>query len=602
MSEPRAVAFIGFALVCATLSLSASPAQMRPPATASGRGAIVGRVVDTSGAPVPRASVSLSRDETWGPDPSRPLQLEVVTDEDGEFAFASLPAGHFRTRASKAGYQDGLEPQSVTLASDTEKKLDLIVKLPKLASVTGIVTDEAGDPVEGVSVGAYRKTIVSGRPVYEGVRGGTTNDRGEYRIRDLEPAEYVMVLNPGSFRVRLATGDATAPRVESFSYPRVIAPEPSRDGTLAPVTLTFGKDLAGIDFHLTLTRTSRVSGRVELPPDVPTDSVRGRLRPVESSVPAPLRASLTSTFSVQPNGSFRIDNVSPGQYILDIFPQSVGDPRPMGAGETVIQTPTGTITSWVNLTDNPRWPAEPLPGAPAMWASVAITVGAADASEMQISLEPGPMVTGRLVFDGPLPHPTDENLRASRAVNIESAEGTSLWISNPRVVIGTDHRFGVKDLTPGRYVFKKNLGGWRLRTITVNGRDATNIPVDFRAGEKADVVIVFSNRETFIQGVVTGYKPGETLRIACFPADPRQWVDYGRWSEQITLRNAGTDGHFSLYIPPGDYFLLATASELGATWTEAENLRRLSTVAERVTLTEGDRLTFNLRAVSVPPR
>jgi hypothetical protein len=600
MPQPRAVASTAFALVCATLALSAEPPQMRPPASASGRGAIVGRVVDTLGAPVSRARVGLSRDEAWGSDPSRPLQLEVIADEHGEFAFANLPAGSFRVRASKTGYVDGrFDSQAVSLASDTEKQLDLLITLSKFASVTGTVTDETGEPIQGVSVGAYKKTIVSGRPVYESATDAATNEVGVYRLRNLEAGEYAFVLNAGSFRVRLAAGDPTSPRVESFSYPRALLPEPSREGALAPVILTFGKDLSNVDFHVKLIPTSRVSGSVN--PTPAADSMRGRLRPVGSSAPAPLEASLTSTFGLRPDGTFVIDNVIPGDYVLELFPQSNGEPRASGGGETVIQTSSGTITSWVNLTDKPL-PVEALPSAPAMSASVPITVGTTDISQVQVSLEPGPTVSGRFVFDGPLPHPTDERLRDSRAVSIEAADGGSRWMQNSRVVIGTDHRFGVKDLVPGRYVFKRNLGGWWLRSVTVNGRDATNTPVDLRAGEKADVVLAFSSRETFIKGVITGFKPGETLRVVYFPADPRHWMDYGRWTDRIGARNAGADGNFTIYLAPGDYFFLATASDLDGTWQEAENLRRLSTVAQRVTLTEGDQLAFNLRAVSIPPR
>ena len=275
--------------------------------------------------PVLRAQVVLSRDEGWGSDPVRPLQLEVIADDDGEFAFANLPAGHFRATARKSGYLDGrFESHAVTLESDTEKQLDLVIKLPKFASVTGTVTDEAGEPIQGVSVNAYRKTIASGRPVYESAAGAATDDQGRYRLRNVEAGEYVFVLNGGSFRVRLAAGDPTSPRVESFSYPRVLVPEPSREGTLAPVALPFGKDLSNIDFHAKLIPTSRVSGSVNPPPA--TGSMTGRLRPAGSSPPAPLEASLASTFSVQQDGTFVINNVIPGDYILEFFPQSTDEP------------------------------------------------------------------------------------------------------------------------------------------------------------------------------------------------------------------------------------------------------------------------------------
>lgn len=600
MSRPHIVASIALALVCATLTLSAEPPQMRPPAGASGRGAIVGRVVDTLGAPVPQARIVLNRDEGWGSDPVRPVQLEVIADEHGEFAFANLPAGRFMGTARKPGYAEGrFEPYFVTLASDTERKTDLVVKMAKFASVAGTVIDEAGDPVQGVSVGAYKKTVVSGRPVYESVRGEATSETGLYRIRNLEAGEYVFVLNAGSFLVRLAAGDPTSPRVASFSYARAILPEPSREGVLAPMALTFGSDVSNLDFHVKLTQTSNLSGKVTPPPA--TDSMRGWLRPVGSNALTPLAVSLATTFSVGRNGTFVITNVAPGDYVLELFPRNTDNSPPTGGGQTVIQTSSGTISSWVNLTDKAP-PAQPLPNAPSMSASMPVTVGATDISQLEVSLEPGPMVSGRFVFDGPLPHPTDENLRASQAVSLQPAEGGSPWTQNPRIVIGTDGRFGVTDLMPGRYVFKKNLGGWSLRSVTVNGRDVTNTPVDLRAGEKADVVLVFSKRMTFIEGVVAGFKPGESLRVVYFPADPRHWIDYGRWSDRIQTSSATSDGTFTIYLPPGDYFFLATASDLGGTWQEAGNLRRLSGFAERVTLTEGDQLKFSLRAVSIPPR
>jgi hypothetical protein len=80
------------------------------------------------------------------------------------------------------GYADGasgrrrpLGPwQPITLA-DGERVGDIVVRMWKCAAITGIVTDEMGEPVVGVGVRVFRREFAGGRPRY--IAGGRCDRR-----------------------------------------------------------------------------------------------------------------------------------------------------------------------------------------------------------------------------------------------------------------------------------------------------------------------------------------------------------------------------------------------------------------------------------------
>ena len=120
----RVLSSIALAFAAAHLAVTAATLQVRPPAGASGHAIILGRVVDGAGAPVPRAKIQLVRLEGWGSDPNRPFYLTQFADEDGEFAFADLPAGHFFLTSSSPGYSDGHSDEDTLVLSDGDRKLE----------------------------------------------------------------------------------------------------------------------------------------------------------------------------------------------------------------------------------------------------------------------------------------------------------------------------------------------------------------------------------------------------------------------------------------------------------------------------------------------
>ncbi len=204
-----------FALCCAgalgSFSVAAQqraggPPQITPtPPPLVTTGLIVGRVVDaTTGKPVAGALVALNGGPGRGAPPpgvaagvragGPPPQLpRILTDSDGRFAFRNLTRGTYFLTATKAGYAQGAygrsrpdgAPRSLLL-DDNERMNDVAIRIFKYAAITGRITDETGEPIVGAQVRAYRRGLVSGQRRFGESGSANTDDRGVYRIYNLD--------------------------------------------------------------------------------------------------------------------------------------------------------------------------------------------------------------------------------------------------------------------------------------------------------------------------------------------------------------------------------------------------------------------------------
>jgi hypothetical protein len=121
-------------------------------------GLVVGRVVDaTNSAPIARAIVALSGSGL----PTR----RVIVDPQGRFMFTALPPGSFTIASTKSGYLEGaygkLQPNGVGRPLDLregERVTDATVKMWRSATISGTVTDDAGDPVSA-TVQVWRRMV-----------------------------------------------------------------------------------------------------------------------------------------------------------------------------------------------------------------------------------------------------------------------------------------------------------------------------------------------------------------------------------------------------------------------------------------------------------
>jgi hypothetical protein len=191
-----AIALISLSLKVQGQTLPGAPVRPNVPRTgypppARPGGVIIGTVVDAvTGLPVPRAVVRLSN---GGSTQTR------VADDKGRFYFVDVPEAQLDLVATKIGFYDGAYGKEraggtgVPLSMSSSRWIsDVRIALFKSAAISGIVSDDGGEPLPGVRVRAWRRDFVEGREQYVPAGEARTSDDGSYRVFDLRPGSYVM--------------------------------------------------------------------------------------------------------------------------------------------------------------------------------------------------------------------------------------------------------------------------------------------------------------------------------------------------------------------------------------------------------------------------
>jgi hypothetical protein len=175
-----------------------TPAQPQTPSTGVISGAVT---AEGAGTPVRRARVTLSGPELRG-------GRSTVTDDEGKFIFAALPAGRFTLTASKAGYVDipygakkpGRPGTPIQLAA-AQKMERANISLPKGGVITGIVIDDNGEPSPGTQVRVMRYVMRTGERTLQQAGQDQSDDRGIYRVYGLQPGDYLVSAVPRNINV-----------------------------------------------------------------------------------------------------------------------------------------------------------------------------------------------------------------------------------------------------------------------------------------------------------------------------------------------------------------------------------------------------------------
>ena len=603
-----------------------------PPATtapvASLKGAIAGRVVDgTTGTPIRDAVVTLS---------GRGAVTPVLTDANGRFAFDGLTTGPLTVTAMKNGHYGGLSgqrrptgpPQSLQLG-DGERILDVTLRLWRFAAITGTVLDELGEPVVGLSVWAYPKALVAGRPVINSSAGVTarTDDRGVFRIARLQPGSYVVGLPLSENAVPLSMVEATAragyagsPNAVALSrgldaagmdgdlpgstYLQVIdglarsywnntavPPPPDVDGRIQayaatyfsganapglaqPIVLAPGDERAGVDFRLRLVPTVRVSGRLTSR-DGPAANVALRLVPTgadELTADLPIARTLSDA-----RGVFTFLAVPPGQYEARIS-------TPVRETESVMQ-------QGVMMTTSPGT----LPVS-AWWTNTPVSVGTTDVKDLQIPLHRGVSVSGRVQLEPPAATTADQLRRLM--VRLERADGRSDASGIGIARVDDQGRFQTNEMPPGQYVVRITSApsAWSAQ---VGGRDVSVAPIDLIDRDLDNLIITLGLATTqvsgFVRAALANLDP-DTLVFA-FSTDRTAWTNYGRTAPHMQRVRADRDGGFTIWaLPAGEYYVAAMSENAAPVeWTDPAFLAKLSATAATVRLTPGSAATVSVQ-------
>jgi hypothetical protein len=270
---------------------------------------------DATGTPLRRAMVTLSTPDT------PPLEAVTYSESNGAFGFTNVPPGKYRLSVDKDGFQEAWfgastprrPPGTLTLAAG-DVRYGITFRLRPLGTISGVVLDSDGDPIPSTSVRLLREIYQRRKPSYVEQGLAVTDDRGRYRLSDVVPGQYVVMAAEQFQPAALIQTGAFAGQTPPQMYAPQFYPESSRLSSAEPVVLAPGKDLDGIDFHLTARLAASLRGKVAVPEDMPANSV------VEVSVfPQDVPDSGEQSAGAgagPPEYTFEVPNLLPGPYMV----------------------------------------------------------------------------------------------------------------------------------------------------------------------------------------------------------------------------------------------------------------------------------------------
>src|SRR5262249_4195656 len=131
-------------------------------------------------------------------------------------------------------------------------------------------------------------------------------------------------------------------------------------------------------------------------------------------------------------------------------------------------------------------------------ASVPVFVDGNDISGLAVTTRPGGTASGRIVLEG------SSKPDASKAVNINVVPvgGPSRVPNQSNLTISADGSFQLRGLG-GAVLFRPvaMTAGWMLKAVRAQGRDITDVPVDFQnGGDVSGMEIVLTDKLTSVAG------------------------------------------------------------------------------------------------------
>ena len=604
-----------------------------PIATASISGAVVDAVTRQ---PIDDALVELTSTSEDG----RQTTVErLFTDARGRFVFGRLPGGsRYRVTASKPGYfktslgsasRQNIGGPYIDLADGQWFAAPNFLLWPP-ASISGQVTDEAGEPVIGVFVRLLSQVRVGASNRWAVGLLAVTDDRGMYRIGNLQAGRYALMVPSvqasvpeGLAKEAAVDGSRSFPILELDSANRLVTngypvPPPPVDGRFFTYPIAFaggksleqasmvavqaGEDRDGVNVRLDPVPAVRISGRLDGPADARGGVfVRLLVRGLEELG----WGSEAGTTVSGPDGSFMFGNVPAGNYILDVATSmseyTIG---PMGMFYAVEPPrPPGVrgISRQGGLLDGSTFGSVDMPlNGVRVWARTPVTA-TGDTTGIAVPLQPTISVGGKFVTEpaAGLPVPAPPRYMSIQSASGNAWQGTSSSVSARNVPEG---EFRIEGLVSGEYLFDTSSNaGWMVKSVVANGRDHTFVPLDLTTSI-SDVVVTLTNDIPQLSGVVTAQAGGSgaNVIVVAFPFERAQWTNNGVRPTRIKTTQTSSNGSFRLpSLPAGRYYVVAIpATNVGA-WREPGFFERAAPNASDITLGWGEKKSISVRVADV---
>ncbi len=552
---------LGAAVLGAFSALRVSAQEQLHSTTSANDNAQVGRVAGTvvrSGTdePLRKARVTLSAKDDKNPSPRG-----VVTGADGKFAFEGLTSGAYDLEAEHDGYvtgsygenADGQGAAVLTLATG-QKVEDLIFRLRKCAVISGHVVDEDGDPVQGVTVEAVRRTMYRGKALAVPIFQSSTNDLGEYRLFDLEPGQYCIRATPSSQEkwnasIADSLGSSTGTKRPNLYVP-TFYPDATDILRASTIELKEGNEIPSMDVMLVRSRTYKIRGQVV---DLTESSVDTEfainLLPLDGS----------QSFNVQQmtnvkDGSFELDGLSPGSYQL--IAMGLDDRRQILKGFERVE-----ITN-------------------------------ADVDSVRVMIKRGVEIRGRVAVEGKAALPKNLTISLQPKENDFGMNGGTARVK-------ADATFEIPDVHDGLYQISASSGCEEcyLKSARMNGIDLLEKGLEVAGAVSQPLELLFSSRSGTVEGIVTKDDdlPAVGAKVLLVPS-----LQYRQWSGRFKTATTDQYGRFTIRcIAPGDYKVFAIKQVPDdADVTDPEFIRPFESQGQNLSIDENGKKTLQLKWIA----
>ena len=538
---------------CAIVSLAAALAQPL------GKGLISGTAVDgESGDAIRKAIVTLTLEGT-------PRQWATArTDGSGHFQFEGLPAGKYDLKATKSSEGTAIYGanhlrelgDSITLG-DGEVRGNITLRFLRSASVSGHVYDSDGEPVAEATVNLLRPGRNLGAPVLVNYRRTSTDDRGEYRISNIDPGRYYLRATPSGARrlPGLASGGEAMLVGQYFG-----GSQDSKDA--APIHVGGSDRLAGLDFRLVSEPAAQVRGRVMGVPE-------------ETESPETLTPGTRAIRMLNAAGEPAVEvSISPADGAVQRWTESRGAEGPEHRFQ-MSDVPAGRY----------RLEAAFHSGDKAYGASQVIDLHA-DSGEIVLTLAPAVDIQGTLRVEGPTPPRPGGN-----AIRVELTRPGGRR-RNLSAEVGIDGRFSIAQVPPGEWQLAVTpVPPGFLKSALFGDKDVRFTTFDVSSNSEAVLKIVVSRNTATVEGKVDAETSDSTRSskragIVIAPIGP-----YHNLARFYYGGSAAPNGKFHITgIAPGKYKIFALENMAAAGFRTPEAADQLDELGEVIDVTEGTNL------------